>query len=216
MNDVEERKKLYSKYRDELYKRQLSNSENFDKAILSLSSAGLGFSLAFIKDLIPFSHATYVFVLIISWFAFALAIICTIVSFYLSQIGIDKQLNYAEQYYLEGKEDFLNKKNWPSKLTNYFNDFAGLIFIIAIILTIWFVSINILKGGAEMADKNETKIMRLQEAAEIPKMQKLHGIDKIEKGAPIPAMQPIPKPEISSQPDSGQNGSNQDSSSSDK
>ena len=41
----EERKKLHDALRDELFKRQLSNSENLDRAILMLSSAGLGFSL---------------------------------------------------------------------------------------------------------------------------------------------------------------------------
>jgi hypothetical protein len=41
----EERKKLHDSLRDELLKRQLSNSENLDRAILMLSSAGLGLSL---------------------------------------------------------------------------------------------------------------------------------------------------------------------------
>ncbi len=45
--------KLYEEYikQDaELSKRDLSNVENLDKAILSLSSAGLGLSLVFIKN----------------------------------------------------------------------------------------------------------------------------------------------------------------------
>jgi hypothetical protein len=43
---------MYSEVRQDLLKRQFSNAENFDKAILSLSTAGLGFSLAFLKDLV--------------------------------------------------------------------------------------------------------------------------------------------------------------------
>jgi len=50
--DQESRSKLYREYYAELLKRQLSNSENADRAILSVSTAALGFSLAFIKDII--------------------------------------------------------------------------------------------------------------------------------------------------------------------
>ena len=57
MCDMKERQRLYEEYRKDLLARQLSNAQNFDKAVLSLSTAGLGFSLAFIKDIIPLTKA---------------------------------------------------------------------------------------------------------------------------------------------------------------
>ena len=48
----------YLKERDELLKRELSNSQILDKAILALSSAGLGLSLAFIGKGVSLAEAT--------------------------------------------------------------------------------------------------------------------------------------------------------------
>jgi hypothetical protein len=48
-----EKRRLLAETRADLLKRQLSNAENYDKAVLSLSTAFLGFSLAFLKDLAP-------------------------------------------------------------------------------------------------------------------------------------------------------------------
>jgi len=57
MSDLSERQRVYERTRDDLLKRQLSNAENFDKAILSVSTAALGFSLAFLKDIVPLAEA---------------------------------------------------------------------------------------------------------------------------------------------------------------
>ena len=109
----EERQKLHDALRDDLFKRQISNSEMLDKAILSLSSAGIGVSLLFLKSKnekdianladIGFLHS--------SWIGFLLAIVCTLVSFIVSQYAIQKQLKLNRQYYLEGKEEVIKKKN---------------------------------------------------------------------------------------------------------
>ena len=49
MTDKKTRSELYAELKEDINKRDLSNSESFDKAILSLSSAGLAISLSFIK-----------------------------------------------------------------------------------------------------------------------------------------------------------------------
>jgi len=82
MVDMEERKKLYEETRKDLLARQLSNAEHFDKAILSLSTAGLGFSLAFIKDIVPIAKASCLGLLHYSWYMFVMAIVVTLVSFH--------------------------------------------------------------------------------------------------------------------------------------
>ena len=114
-----ERKRLHDSLRDELFKRQLSNSENLDRAILMLSSAGLGLSLVFVKDLVPLAKADCMFILYSSWFLFTFAILSTIVSFFVSQQGIKKQLEMNRQYYLEDKEEVLNQKNRWASATEY-------------------------------------------------------------------------------------------------
>ena len=56
-DDTEVRHKLFKETYDELVKKQISNSENFDRSILTLSTSGLGISLAFIKDFVPLATA---------------------------------------------------------------------------------------------------------------------------------------------------------------
>ena len=57
MEIPEVNKKYFKELNREIYTRERSNTENYDKAILSLSSAGLGFSLAFIKNIVPLNLA---------------------------------------------------------------------------------------------------------------------------------------------------------------
>jgi hypothetical protein len=172
MDDQEERKKLYSEYRNSILTRQLSNSENFDKAILSLSTASLGFSLAFITDVVRISEARYMFLLHLSWYFFAVAIVSTLVSFVTSQKGLQRQLFFAEQYYIHRKEEFFKKENKPAKLTNYLNNFSCVIFISAVFLTVIFVSLNVSRSD-DMAEKKTIQPERLKEGQPIPSMQEL-------------------------------------------
>ena len=53
-----ERQKLHDELRDDLFKRQLSNSQFLAKAVLSLSGAGLAFTFVFIKDIVPLKPET--------------------------------------------------------------------------------------------------------------------------------------------------------------
>jgi hypothetical protein len=141
--EEEERQRLYAETRKDLLTRQLSNSEKFDGAILTLSTGGLGISLAFIKDIVPIEKTQCVVLLIVSWRFFGSAIVSTLISFLMSQKGIDKQLHYAEEYYLNQKNEYLTKTNIPAEATKFLNLTSAILFIIAIVLTITFVSINI-------------------------------------------------------------------------
>ena len=88
---TEERKEQLYRAWDELSRRQLSNSENLGRAILSLSIAGLGFSLAFIKDVVSPDTVVNVYLLHCSWWAFAVAIATTLLAYHTSQSGLKKQ-----------------------------------------------------------------------------------------------------------------------------
>lgn len=79
-----EHQELHDALRDDLFKRQLSNSETLDKAILSLSSAGIGVSLLFLKTKgsQEMTQVADVYFLHWSWGGFLFAIVWTLVSFY--------------------------------------------------------------------------------------------------------------------------------------
>ncbi|MDP1080667.1 hypothetical protein Q6298_28625, partial [Klebsiella pneumoniae] len=80
VDDGEERKRLYEKRREELFKLRLSNLENLDKSILTYSSAGLALSLGFLKDFIPIYQAKFAWALYGSWICFAFAISLVVLS----------------------------------------------------------------------------------------------------------------------------------------
>ena len=142
----EERKKLHDSLRDELLKRQLSNSENLDRAILMLSSAGLGLSLLFIKDPFPLSEAAWTLLLYSSWILFGSAILSTLVSFFVSQQGIKKQLEMNTEYYLEGKEEVKDQKNRWAEATECLSYVSFSIYILAVIFLFCFIARNLSKN----------------------------------------------------------------------
>lgn len=139
----QERKDLFANCRKDLLTRQLANSENLDKSILSLSTASLGFSLAFIKEIVSVNQAINVYLLQLSWLCFVCAIVSTMASFVVSQRGINKQLFFAEQYYLMQKDEYLDKTNWLSKVNDWLNAFSFTLFTCGIILTVIFVWTNL-------------------------------------------------------------------------
>jgi len=186
----EEKKRIYETTRKDILARNLSNSEKYDNAILSLSTGILGLSLAFIKDVVPLGHSQYVTILIVSWCAFGAAIISALLSFALSQIALKRQLQYAEKYYLDEDDAYLEKKNGPAVWTEFVNYASGLFFIIGIVSTIWFVSLNI-KGIKTMAQDNNQTTIR---GATTPMLQKV-----VKQGATVPSLQPV-KPSATTSP----------------
>ena len=144
--DYKERQELHDALRDDLFKRQLSNSEMLDKAILSLSSAGIGVSLLFLKSkgTPDITQVVDVHFLHLSWGAFLLAVVFTLVSFLVSQYAIKKQLKLNKQYYLEGKEDVINQSNHFAWITFLLSHLSVGSYIGAVYLMVAFLKRNVI------------------------------------------------------------------------
>ena len=185
--DQELRLKLYGETRSDLLKRQLSNSENADRAILSVSTAALGFSLAFLKDIVPLSEACFPSLPYLSWGLFSLAIMVTLGSFFTSQKAIDEQLELAHKYYVERDDSAASIRPTQAKVTDFLNKSGAILLALGLIVTCTFVGINLWKGKA-MSNKKP-----INEGASVPLMQRIpQGGDLLQKGATIPLMQTIP------------------------
>ncbi len=133
----------YLEERKLLIEARQQSYQQFDKAILTLSSGGLGVSIIFLRDILPFEQITDYSFLIASWVLFALSITCTLISFLASQYAYDEQLELINIYFLNKDSDALTKKNRFAQITGGLNIFAAIFFILAVIGTIMFVSINI-------------------------------------------------------------------------
>ena len=108
---------FYNIYLDvdkEISKRELSNAENRDKSILQLSSAGLGLSIIFVKDIVDLKNIQYLNLLTFSWISFVVAIAATLLSYLFAQSASRKQRELNYRYYIEN-EDVENEKSFSSK-----------------------------------------------------------------------------------------------------
>lgn len=190
---ADERQKLLAEARADLLKRQLSNAENYDKAILSLSTVFLGFSFAFLKDFVSIDQAEWLCFLHGSWIALTAAVLTTILSFWVGQYAINVQLKRAEDYYLNNKPEALSK-SLAARWTDWLNWAAGGFFILGITFTTVFVIVNFERSG-KMSQK------QTGDGAPIPNLQ-VAPVEK--KSAPIPNLQPVPERPPQGQP-SGKN-----------
>jgi len=212
-SDQELRLKLYGETRSDLLKRQLSNSENADRAILTVSTACLGFSLAFLKDVVPLHEATLSSLPYLSWASFVLSIVITLISFFTSQRAIEEQLTLAHRYYIERDETAAKTRPKFASITDTLNKSGAAFLVVGLLAICIFVVVNVGKG-ANMTDKRQidggapvprmqgvpssgnTKGMAL-DGAPIPQMQAMPQGDSMQKGATIPTLQTIPsKPQV--------------------
>lgn len=185
---------IYDSFRDELLKRQLSNTENYDKSILTLSSAGLAISLTFLNSVVQIEHAMHLWLVTTSWICFLLSIILSLVAYLVSNAAVTKQLSIAEDYYVNKLQSAFNKKNWLSLLNNWLNYFVGLLFSAATIAVVVFVILNVSLVGEKMTDKkvDTSNHQVLRESATIPTMQRVLTEGVSINSAQIPTMQAAP------------------------
>jgi len=134
---------LFSEHQKQAWASIQSSSDEYDKSILTLSSGGLGLSLAFIKDIVPLNQAIALPLLYCSWVAFTLSIIITVFSFRLSVLVHENYLDNLYKYYIERKEECYNKGRWADQALETLAWLAGGLFVVAVIMTIMFARQNI-------------------------------------------------------------------------
>jgi hypothetical protein len=145
VKEQEQRQKLYDDYRNEIDRRHQSNAENFDKAILAYSSAGLGFSLGLLKDVIRVADASSMWIVKASWCLFAFAILLVVVSYPVSQKILSIQLDRADQYYKQQKDTAFDSRSWWEFGFDWVTVGSGFAFCMAMVFTTAFVFLNV--GG---------------------------------------------------------------------
>lgn len=142
-DDTELRERLHKELKDELVKKQISNAENFDRSVLTLSTSALGFSVIFIKDFAPLASAHARWMLPLSWCLFGGAVVFTVVSFMTSQEAIRHQLSVSERYYINREAGAIEEKYWPASWTTRLNYAAGSSLVVGMILTVAFAIFNL-------------------------------------------------------------------------
>ncbi|MEW9625822.1 hypothetical protein [Rhodanobacter geophilus] len=135
----------YQAFEAELFKREVSNAEAYDKAVLLYSTGALGLSLTFIKDIVPAGKAVCLWTLYASWGGFLAAMVVVLVSYLVGQKAIRRQRDLAyEIYCCQGEEDKAKPEhNRWSAWTDYLNVSSGVCFVLGAALMTWFVADNV-------------------------------------------------------------------------
>ena len=164
--DPQQRKALYEREFQGLRERQMSNSETYDRSILSLSSALLAVSMMFISNIVTLDEAIWRPVLYSAWFCFAGAIVVTIGSFIYGQRKIRRQFVLAKKFYFEHSEEAFDENERIVRATDCWNVASGIVFALGVVLLIAFATVN--AGGTmsrETADSNGGVVKRGQPAS---------------------------------------------------
>jgi len=199
--------KMYFELQTELSKRETSNSEAFDKAILTYSTGALALSLGFLKDFAVTSGGNNLGLLYWSWLLFVTCIASTVGSFLVGKFGNRLQLQKAENYYLHRDYCAYEKRNIPSLVTTGMNWLSGLSFCTGALLTVLFVFHSV--KDQTMTTRNnpptdviqkiasgETSIIKAAEAAHMPRLPTVV----------TPLSQPAPPPTPASTPSTDTSG----------
>lgn len=136
------RRALFNDTYAELVKKQISNAENLDRSVLTLSASALGLSLTFIKDIVKLPQAHTLWALVFSWCLFGVSVVSTIISLLSSQEAIRLQILAAEKYYIH-RDELALKESLASKLTTRLNLTSGFAFVTGIVLTVIFITTNL-------------------------------------------------------------------------
>lgn len=172
---------LYDKTRDELLKQQISNSETYDKSLLTLSSAFLGLSLAFVKDIVPRAEVRHLWILFLSWAAFTVVIVGTIWSFIYGQRVIKRLLDGARRYYKEKDQmAFEESRKYSDKLDRV-NERSGFVFIVAVLLSVAFVFVNI-QPEVSMSKETKTQGETLKKSRPVNEFQEVNPTPTPQQG----------------------------------
>ena len=175
----DEIRKIYADHVAEINKREVSGSENFDKAVLTFSSAGLALSVGYLKDFVPIQAAAASWTLYWSWALFTIASCATVISFLVSGHALEAQKGRAYAYYMQGDDGALERGNALDRVTRVLNYTSGGAFLLAMVLSVVFISTNLEKGSV-MRDSNSQHNGAYSEL--------------LKKGLPVPTMQQVPRP----------------------
>lgn len=137
--------RLLEDYRREILKRELSNTESYDKAILTLSSAALGFSITASGFLIPAEGPVFSAFLIFGLFFLCLSVTISLLAFWVSNKALERYLRGAESYYLENDLDSFNSPNIYDQVNKISNIASGVIFVSAMFMIVAFFLANVLR-----------------------------------------------------------------------
>lgn len=177
---------LHDEYRQKVWEDTKSGTENFDKYLLTFSSGALGLSLTFIKDVAPIGQAVWIPSLFVSWVAFLLCLLVTLISFRISILALEGMLPHLNEFYLNSNAEAFDKhrESWLTKAVEWLAWAGIILFICGVFFTMMFVYANIREANQINAKENsKTTLIRAER-------MNFAGKDRFDEGCKPPVMTP--------------------------
>ena len=153
----QQKQALHQQYTSHLLGIRQTSFESFDGAVLTISSALLTASIAFVKDIIALPKAEVLWLLVASWVMFIVAICSTLSSHILSSMAVDEQMRIADEYYLRDNEEVQDSSNKYTGITRRLNYVSAASFVCAAVATVVFFSINVINERMNMSRSDDGK-----------------------------------------------------------
>lgn len=158
------RQELYNKTRAHLDELRQKSYEEADKIVVTFSSAFLGVSIGFVKDIVPLARVSCLGLLITSWGLFGAAILTTLGSYWTSRKAIDAMDSKAQRFYLECDEEAFKEPDKPSQANDKINLIAAGCFVMGVFFTGIFAAVNVSQEAAYQRqyalEANRQKLMQ--------------------------------------------------------
>lgn len=149
-------KEGYLRFIEDTNKREMSNSESYDKSLLTLSSVILGLSLTFTENVVPLAQAKNIYLLVAAWGLLSLTIVMVMSSFIYSMNAFKELKLGAKRFFLENDQSANQLSEIISNNIRRLNVASGVLFIVGVLLFTAFVSVNVI-GKNNMANNFETE-----------------------------------------------------------
>ena len=130
-------------YRDFLVNGEQKAQDLYDKTLLALTSAGLGFSLACIKNIIPQGYPAQVKgLLVASWGCWAVALLFLLLSYFTSNKAHARARAELDKRTLDPN----NPGGRSNKATKFLNVADLILFSLGLLFLLAFVAVNFVRG----------------------------------------------------------------------
>jgi hypothetical protein len=144
--DVEierENRSLFEQHKTRIESVIAANSAEYDKSLLTLSSAIIGASFAFLYVHSGTKPLHNCWVIVVAWLAFVLCVISTLTSYIVSNKGYERLLSQAKSYYLGNDDSADRAPRGYACAIDVLAVFAGAAFALGLVLMMTFAALNL-------------------------------------------------------------------------
>ncbi len=133
---------MYLRMEKDISDREMMNSVNRDRTLITISIAGLGLSVAFVKNIPSGSNISSPGIIYVVWVLFGLCIISVLLSYIFALTALERYRQINREYYIEDNDNARNKKYFSLGATQFLNYASVILFMLAVISGVIFIIKN--------------------------------------------------------------------------